>query len=106
KRLAFKSRSELMDRHNELVMKQSLAQRSAAQLKADLAATRKEQEGPRPYPGYPTLLSTFVPRGEIQARNTREYLNQIAKSDLATFKRMVQMYGSAQITDIMQGKRY
>lgn len=100
------SRQRLRARLAEVQTKQAMAQKSAGQLRSDRAAVRKAAEVERPYPGYPTLLSTIVPRGQIQAVSTKDYLQQIAKHDLFEFKRFVRLYGSQQIDDIRLGRRY
>ena len=47
--------------------------------------------------GYPKLLSTTVPPGQVQAIPTGAYLRDLAKNDLFLFKRMVKLYSSDQI---------
>jgi hypothetical protein len=54
---------------------------------------------------WPRLLKTIVPRGEIQARDTREYLLHLARTDAWTFKnRFVLIYGNEQVDAYLQGR--
>jgi hypothetical protein len=54
---------------------------------------------------WPRLLKTVVPRGEIQARDTREYLLWLAKNDVWTFKnRFVLVYGNEQVNAYLQNR--
>jgi len=46
-----------------------------------------------------------VPKGEIQARDTREYLLWLAKNDVWTFKnRFVKIYGNEQVDAFLQNR--
>ncbi len=94
-RMQYWSRMQLKQRHDELFVKQTLAQKSAAELKADLAAVRKADESP--WPGYPRLLSTTVPRGYVQAIPTGQHLRWLAKNDLFGFKKACSLYGVDQV---------
>ena len=54
---------------------------------------------------WPRLLKTIVPKGEIQARDTREYLLWLAKNDVWTFKnRFVKIYGNEQVDAFLQNR--
>ena len=54
---------------------------------------------------WPRLLKTIVPKGEVQARDTREYLLWLAKNDIWTFKnRFVLIYGNEQVDSFLQNR--
>ena len=47
--------------------------------------------------GYPKLQSTIIPRGEVRAIPTGQYLRHLAATSLWDFKRMVRVYSSQQV---------
>ncbi len=63
--------------------------------------TEARGEAEKKYQGYPKLLKSLVPAGEIFARETRQYLLELAKSDVHAFKKYVRLYSAAQIDDIL-----
>jgi hypothetical protein len=92
----------LHQRLSELKVKQQMASAPVPVLKALVADAHRDQ---RKYPGYPDLPTTLVPRGQVQAiRCDSTYLLGLAKKDFYEYKRMVDRFGSAQITDRQQGK--
>src|SRR5262249_16007397 len=58
-KMAFWTRAKLRARRDELALKQQLNKKTSTELREDL---RKAREVKRPYPGFPTLLSTIVPK--------------------------------------------
>ncbi len=98
------NRMELRAKLAEITRRQELSKKTATELRADNAAYYRAQEN-QLYPGFPTLASTIVPPGQIQAVSTREYLQHLAKHDLYGFKRMIRLYGSQQCDDIRLGRR-
>jgi hypothetical protein len=101
-KMEFWSITELVNRLEEVMRRQTLASKPLTELH-QIARGNKEE---RPYIGFATLASSIVPRGQIIAVSTREYLNQIAKADIHAFKKMVEVYGSKQVDDIRFGRRY
>jgi hypothetical protein len=88
------TRDQLQQRLNQIVEAQRLAKLPAAQIKADLAAARRDV---RPYTGYPTLPKTIVPRGQVTAVVCdSKYLQSLHPEDL---RRMSRLYSQQQIND-------
>ncbi len=56
------------------------------------------------YVGYPRLLKTIVTPGQIFAVDTRQYLIDLAKSDIHAFKKYVRLYSEPQITNILNNR--
>lgn len=100
----YQNRMELRASLQQLQAAKEARAKSVGELRQEVRNANKPAE--RPYPGYPTLLSTLTPRGSIQSVNSRDYLNHIAQSDKEEFHRYVRIYSSRQIDDIRMGKRY
>jgi hypothetical protein len=82
-------------RLSDLQMKAKMASTDLGTLKRFVAESHRDD---RPFPGWPTLPSQMVPRGGIYSLNVNaEYLNQLARTDIYEFKRLVRLYGSEQI---------
>jgi hypothetical protein len=101
-RMQFWTLEQLSQRLENAVSKKQLANRPLHELHEIARGTQEI----RPYPGYATLASSIVPRGQIVAIKTRDYLDQLGRTDLHAFKKMVEVYGSKQIDDIRFGRRY
>ncbi|SRR6266851_5777614 len=92
---------QLRNKKRELLLKREL---TTAQ-KARNYLTEARAEGvDNKYPGYPRLLKTIVPPGQIFAVDTRQYLVELARTDIFAFKRMVRIYGEQQVNDYLQGR--
>jgi hypothetical protein len=102
-KMSFWTRAQLRARRDELALKQELNKKSVLELKADL---RKAREVKRPFPGYPTMLSTIVPRyavpelgwDTIHAVPTGDYVRYLSRHDLFLFKKFVCLYSGDQVT--------
>ncbi len=58
-------------------------------------------EAENKYQGFPRLLKTIVPPGQIFAVDTRTFLLDLAKNDIYAFKKYVRLYSEKQINDIL-----
>jgi hypothetical protein len=101
KRMRTWNRAKLRARRDQLREIERLRPKSADEIRKELAE-KKEKE--RPYPGFPTMLSTTVPKypipglsDGIRAIPTGEYIRWISKNDLFTFKRLCAVYSSEQV---------
>jgi len=92
------SLAQLRARLVEILLKRNWAEKTPDQIRAGLKELRNEDTK---YPGYPRLLSTIVKPGQIFATDTREYLLELARTDVHTFKRFTRLYGVDQINDIL-----
>lgn len=102
------TRQQLRARLTEVKDKQALAKKSVAQIQNDLAAhreqERKQQFGYTDSRGmmWPRLLTTFVPRGQVQAISTSQYLRELVRrrdpDATYEYRRMTRLYGDEQIT--------
>jgi hypothetical protein len=93
-RLGTYSLAQLRQKRRDIDSKAQVHTKEAA--KAYVANTREKEIGWRGS-GYPKLLSTTVPAGQVHAVPTGQYLRDLAKSDIWLFKRMVKLYSSDQI---------
>src|SRR6516164_3294216 len=102
-KMSFWTRAQLRARRDELALKQQLNKKTATELREDL---RKAREVKRPYPGFPTLLPTTVPKytvpemgwNTIHAIPTGDYMRWLAKHDIFLFKRYAAIYSMNQLT--------
>ncbi len=93
-RLSTYSLAQLRQKRRDIDFKQEVHTYDAA--KKFVASARNIEIGWRGT-GYPKLASKIVPRGEVHAVPTGQYLRQLAKTSLWDFKRMVKIYSSSQI---------
>jgi hypothetical protein len=91
-KMKFWTREQLAARLQEVKAKQALQKQTSTQIRADLAEARKDT---RPFPGWPTLPASIVPRGQIQAvQCDAAYLRSLHPEDL---RRMTRLYSVDQI---------
>jgi hypothetical protein len=92
---------ELRSKLRELQFK---ASHPTAQSARDYLKGVRAQEPVNKYPGWPRLLSTYVPKGQVIAVSTRDYLLHLSKTDIYEFKRMCRLYSVEQINDFLAGR--
>jgi hypothetical protein len=90
---------QLREYRRELALKRTL---DTAQKARNYLTEVREGETEKRYPGFPQLLTTVVPRGEVFSRPLdAAYLKSL---DAYELKRLCQVYGSEQVTDRLNGR--
>jgi hypothetical protein len=93
---------QLQARKDEIVRTQILNKKPLTELKEMVHEAHRDT---RRFRGYPNLPATIVPRGQVQAvRCDSAYLLNLARIDFHEYRRMVDKFGSDQITARQQRK--
>lgn len=92
-RLSTYSLSQLRQKRRTIAFKQAINTKADAE---KFVVSQRETEVGWRGTGYPRLASTHVPRGQVTAIPTGQWLRGLAKEDLYEFKRIVRLYGSEQ----------
>jgi hypothetical protein len=95
--LQWKSKSELIEYSDDILLKQRMAKQSVGELQQIV----KNAQPPRRADGMPQLPEHMVLPGEIKARKVdREFLETLMKQDYEFFRnRIVKIYGSNQVDE-------
>jgi hypothetical protein len=95
KSLAYKSTSEVREKLDDVTRRQALSKRPLAELKE---MVRQHHPQPEAFPGWPALPDKMY---DSATRSwlvvDREYLETLIKHDHFSFRRLVKLYGAAQI---------
>jgi hypothetical protein len=98
-KLRLKTRHQVRERLLEVQQKQLAASKPVSQLHAEVKAATKIE---RRLDGYPTLGQFMVLPSEVRARRVDgEFLRTLAKVDYEHYRKLVRLYGAAQITERM-----
>ena len=85
---------KLTARKDEIVREQMLSAKPIAELKA---MVKEHYNQPIAFPGYPALPDRTYVRGQGWVTVNAEYLEQLIREDVFSFRRLVKLYGSSQV---------
>lgn len=102
KKMAFWSIQQLTTRLDEIVRKQSLNLKPLAELKSDLAETRKAERNQNPYFPYERLPFQGIPSGKIKAvAYSGDYIKRLPAS---TLQKWAAKFSFGQLNDRINGR--